>query len=263
MKRLGSLIGAYLLTALLIACGGGSNGFSLTTAPASIARQIAAQRSFSAGSNLYVANLVGDTVTVYAPGSGAVLRTISHGVNEPEVLAFDGSGDLYVANDSYRYPRNRGGSVTVYAPGKTRARLKIGPTQGVNVPKALAFDGSGNLYVANGGGNTVTAYAPGSGTVLRTISQGVNVPAGLAFDGSGNLYVANGGANTVTVYAPGSGTILRTISQDVNGPRSLVFDGSGNLYVANRVGNTVTVYAPGSGAVLRTISQSVYDPGAL
>jgi hypothetical protein len=45
-----------------------------------------------------VANYGGATVTVYAPGSKSVLRTISKGVRSPYVVAFDNSGDLYVAN---------------------------------------------------------------------------------------------------------------------------------------------------------------------
>jgi DNA-binding beta-propeller fold protein YncE len=85
------------------------------------------------------------------------------------------------------------------------------------------FDGSGNLYVANAGDNDVTVYAPGSTSVLRTISQGVSVPDALGFDGSGNLYVVNYKRRTVTVYAPGKTSVLRTISQGLVNPRALAF----------------------------------------
>lgn len=104
--------------------------------------------------------------------------------------------------------------MTVYAPGTTSVLRAI--SQGLNNPDSLAFDRSGNLYVANRGGNsgsggdTVTVYAPGSTSVLRTISQGLNGPVALAFDRTGNLYVAN--YSNVTVYAPGSTSVLRTIS---------------------------------------------------
>jgi hypothetical protein len=101
-----------------------------------------------------------------------------------------------------------------------------------------------NLYVVNNGNATVTGYAPGSGSVLRTISQGINGPFQLAFDAHGNLYVANGSANTVTVYAPGKIKLKRTISQGVGEPAALAFDGAGDLYVANYDNGTVTVYAP-------------------
>ena len=40
-------------------------------------------------------------------------------------------------------------------------------------PRASA---GANLYVANGSGSTVTLYASGSTSLLRTISQGVKVP---------------------------------------------------------------------------------------
>ena len=93
-------------------------------------------------------------------------------------------------------------TVTVYAPGSKNVLRTI--SQGVNAPYALAFDGSGDLYVANANANTVTVYASGGGTVLRTISKGVKYPDALAFDSYGNLYVANASGYTVTVYAPGS-----------------------------------------------------------
>ena len=62
---------------------------------------------------------------------------------------------------------------------------------------ALAFDGSGNLYAANYGTNTVSKFAPGSTTPSATLT-GLDGPWALAFDGSGNLYVANAGNGTVS-----------------------------------------------------------------
>jgi hypothetical protein len=170
----------------------------LTGALQSVATSSKSLRA-TVGPNLYVANYDGNSVTVYAQGSGSVLRTISHGVYHPLALAFDGTLNLYVVN----VPASSGyyGDVTVYARGSKKVLRTI--SQGVNGPDALAFDGSGNLYVASSGGNTVTVYAPGSKKVLRTISEGVGFPDALAFDGSGNLYVANANNDTVTVYAPG------------------------------------------------------------
>ncbi len=69
------------------------------------------------------------------------------------------------------------------------------------LPDALAFDSSGNLYVANDG-NTVSEFAPGSTTASATYSAGVSEPDALAFDSSGNLYVANSGNSTVSEFSP-------------------------------------------------------------
>ena len=48
-------------------------------------------------------------MTVYAPGSTSVRRTLRQGVNKPTALAFDDRGRLYVANAWAN-------TVTVYAP---------------------------------------------------------------------------------------------------------------------------------------------------
>src|SRR5579862_3555261 len=217
----------------------------------------------SPGRHLHVANASNSTVTEYE--GAQFLRTIPPGLN-PRALAFDASGNLYVANNPHS--DGEGNTVTVYAPGSTTAMQTI--SQGLFDPTAIAVDASGNLYVANRGAWTVTVYAPGSTSVLRTISysDGISYPVALAFDGAGNLYVANqyeepDGSVSVTVYAPGGTSPLRKISQGMDRPQALAFDNSGNLYVANLAGNTITVYAPGSTSVLRTISQGVYHPAGL
>ena len=89
-----------------------------------------------------------------------------------------------------------------------------------------------NLYVASSRNSTVTLYALGSKSVIRTISQGLAAPANLAVDGSGNLFVANRVGDTITIYARGSNQLLRTISEGISSPNGLAFDRSGNLYVA-------------------------------
>ena len=75
-----------------------------------------------------------------------------------------------------------------FAPGSTTPTATL---TGLTHPDALAFDSSGNLYVANcSGSNTVSEFAPGSTTPTATLT-GLNDPEALAFDSSGNLYVAN------------------------------------------------------------------------
>jgi DNA-binding beta-propeller fold protein YncE len=59
----------------------------------------------------------------------------------------------------------------------------------------VAFDGN-NIWVANGGGSTVTKLLASSGAVVGTYSVG-QVPDGVAFDGT-NIWVANEGSASVT-----------------------------------------------------------------
>ncbi len=257
MKYLAGIVGTYLTLALLAACGQGASVPLLST-PRSVAiplaqataRVTSASVHAAAGPNLYVANFAGK-VTIYAPGSESVLRTIVRGVNSPYALAFDTSRNLLVGDIGPHLVR-------VYAPGGERPLRTI--SHRVVDPQALALDSSGNLYVSNFCcNNTITVYAAGSAQLSRRISQGINEPGELAFDGPGNLYVPNLGNSTVTVYAPGTNNVLRTITQGVNHPTALAFDASGNLYIANIGNDTVTVYARGS-TLLRTISRGVSPP---
>jgi sugar lactone lactonase YvrE len=132
----------------------------------------------------------------------------------------------------------------------------LGPfASGLNLPSGLAFDSSGNLFVANSGNNTISEITPGG--MVSTFASGLNDPRGLAFDASGNLYVANNGANTISRIT--SGGIVSTFSgpaPDYANPIGLAFDASGNLYVSSFVfdriakitpGGTISIFGPGLG----------------
>lgn len=266
---------------------------ALTPGPAA-ARPLAQRKPFT---NLYVANA--SSVSVYRRGSGAVVRRIS-GV-KPASLAFDSTGNLYVASDS-----RSGSSVLVYHPGATVSLRKI--TQNVRFPRTLAIDRSDHLYVANSY-FSVGVYAKGSGTLLRkldtffpisiafdaadnvdvgtssgpyggnnsevlvfahdssrmlgTVTTGVSDPQSLAFDAGGALYVADTNRNVVGVYPRGATVPLRKITSGVRAPTALGFDPAGNLYVANNTASTVTVYAPGKSKPSRTISSGISGPTTL
>ena len=66
----------------------------------------------------------------------------------------------------------------------------------------MAFDGSGNLFVANSNGTTVSKFAPGATTASATLT-GLTTPSALAFDGSGNLFVANFNGSAVSKFRAG------------------------------------------------------------
>jgi len=83
----------------------------------------------------------------------------------------------------------------------------------------MAFDGSGNLYVANfanGSGTTVSKFAAASLAALTSGSlapaatlTGLSGPIPLTFDSAGNLYVGNYGASTVIVWDRGTWVSLK------------------------------------------------------
>jgi sugar lactone lactonase YvrE len=48
--------------------------------------------------NVYAANFLGNTITVYGTQGTKPIRTITDGVSNPEVMLFDSKGDLFVTN---------------------------------------------------------------------------------------------------------------------------------------------------------------------
>lgn len=112
-----------------------------------------------------------------------------------------------------------GGSVSTFATG-------LGSPGG---PEGLAFDSSGNLYVANNHDNSLAKVTPGG--VVSTFGSYVYQPVGLAFDGAGNLYVTSDGPGNIYKVSPtGSSTELFTSGLDH--PKAVAFF-AGELYVAN------------------------------
>ena len=73
--------------------------------------------------------------------AGAVSTFVSSGLDDPDGLAFDAAGNLYVANDG----NNTISKVTPAGAVSTFV------SSGLDDPDGLAFDAAGNLYVANDG----------------------------------------------------------------------------------------------------------------
>ncbi|HET7814636.1 MAG TPA: hypothetical protein VFL13_09715 [Candidatus Baltobacteraceae bacterium] len=187
-----------------------------------------------ASGELLVVNEGSNSVTVYAPGANgdaAPIRTIagpSTQLSFPQGIAIDSSGLVYVANGG------GSGGVNVYdagasgdaAPVRTIPPAFAAPA--FTFSSAVAFDKSGNLYVAgtaSGIRGFLAIYAPGSNTPSAQIAgtnTGLDAPDGVALDAAGNAYVTNNSCFPchVLVFAPGSNgnaAPARTISGDATG----------------------------------------------
>jgi hypothetical protein len=129
-----------------------------------------------------------------------------------------------------------------------------GALTGLSGAAGLAFDPTGELFVANSGGASVEEFAAGSnGNVapVRTITgpaTGLNVPYGVTLDGVGDIYVADEVTNAIRVYAPtarGNAPPMRTIAGPDTGlsaPWGVTID-VGHLWVSNYGNNSLTEYA--------------------
>jgi len=74
-----------------------------------------------------------------------------------------------------------------------------------NLPRGVAVDGSGNIYVADVGNNRIQVFNS-AGThqlsfgTLGSADGQFNSPIGVAVDGSGNIYVSDTGNHRIQVF---------------------------------------------------------------
>ena len=151
-------------------------------------------------------------------GGGSGVATNGTGTaatfNAPSGVAADLYGNLYIAdkaNNLIRKIVTATGVVTTLAGTTTAGHADgTGVAATFNGPSGLALDGFGNLYVSDGGNNTIrkivlstaevttvagsttAGHAEGTGTAAR-----FSAPAGLAFDGTGNLFIADQSNNLI------------------------------------------------------------------
>lgn len=194
---------------------------------AKIADHIQSPVSMAIGKDeLYVADLYANAVSIYNVAHGGIyVGSLTDDISRPIAVAADDSGDVAVVN-SREEKGNLVGVVTVYPLGSLFPYVI---RKGMDEPKAVAFDKSRNLYVANLGDDTVKVYAPGGDTIVKSVSDGVSLPTALAFHGS-LLLVANTGGNNVTGYSPNSRDLILVVPTGDLAPNALAIGGN-RMYI--------------------------------
>lgn len=255
--------------------------------------------SFDSAGNLWVVDRGYNRVLMFKPpfknGMAASLvigqadfthsyvATTQTGLNYPWGLAFDESGNLWVAD----YRNNR--TLMFKPPFATgmAASLVIGQpdfisgsshiTQaGLNGTGAVGFDALGDLWVADTGNNRVLMFKPpfATGKAASFVVGQVDFthrsfglsnsqlygPSGLAFDASSNLWVVDGDNSRVLMFKPpfsngmAAGLVIGQ-SNFVSGsyattqtglffPFGVAFDSFGNLWISDAANERVLRYTP-------------------
>src|SRR6202000_1639439 len=140
------------------------------------------------------------TAYVYGTGLGPQVSfspgtqtTLGGGFTQPQGIAVDGSGNVFVA-DTTLVKEIPVGCVSTGCVAALASRFSFTNLAG------LAVDGSGNVFVADYGANKVYEILAGGGyTTVNALGAGFsfNTPTGVAVDGSGNVFVADDGNNAV------------------------------------------------------------------
>ena len=187
---------------------------------------------FDSSGNMWVGAEDGQVIVEYTPAQFAasgnptphiILNSVG-GFSSPSHLRFDGAGNLWVVDEGV-FPNGNGGAGEVFKYSHAQITLlsagtnHIDPVFGVSINafehlETIAFDGGGNLWVADEDGNTIYKFSAGDlggsgldqdltpAVVLTATARGgscnmtIDAPYGLAFDNGGNLFVANAGSGS-------------------------------------------------------------------
>lgn len=189
-----------------------------------------------------------------------------HALCLPQDLAFDGKGNLYIAdlsNNRIRKVDSSGNMTTVAGDGSSGFSGDGGPAVDASIsPFGVALDAAGNMYIGDAGNSRIRKV--GTGGIINTIAGDGNCtfdgdgPAllhsicdagSLALDSAGNVYIVDGNrrvrmvdprGNLITIA--GNGTIFDSgnggpaTQQPVYIPYSVTTDPAGNVYTMDCYG---------------------------
>jgi uncharacterized protein (TIGR03437 family) len=187
---------------------------------------------------------------------------VSAELGGPAALAVDSTGAVYIVDGNRVRRVGANGIITAFAgTGTAGYNGDGGPALNAefNSPSAIAFDNSGNLYIADTGNNVIREVTTDgniktfAGTGMKTyggddgppLQASFNAPAGVAVDSSGDVYIADTGNNLIREVIASSGLIQRiagvttttggnstkAIDATLYGPTFLALDSAGNLYL--------------------------------
>ncbi|MGB6942298.1 MAG: IPT/TIG domain-containing protein [Bryobacteraceae bacterium] len=206
--------------------------------------------------------------------SGNGGQALAAGLIQPEGIAVDRAGNVYVADAADNRVRKIGADGSIQTVAGTGVAGFAGDGGAASAalldqPYGLALDAAGNLYIADlgngrvrkvGTDGSIQTVAGGGALPAASTGQGgpatsaqLSQPRNVALDAAGSLYISDFGANQVyqvtsngiltllagTGTAGFSGVGTSALLAELNAPAGLAVDQTGALYVADSGNNRV------------------------
>jgi hypothetical protein len=162
--------------------------------------------------------------------SPAVQSSLGGGFSQPDGVATDSSGNIYVADQANNAVKKIPSGCSISSCVTT-----IGG--GFSSPYGIAVDGAGNVWVADNGNNAVKKVPSGCtlSSCVITVGGAIGSPAGLAVDGLGNIFVTD--SSDAIVFEIPQGCAASSCTVSLGGGFGTLYgiavDGNGNVFVAD------------------------------
>jgi uncharacterized protein (TIGR03437 family) len=188
-------------------------------------------------------------------------------LNDPQGVAVDSAGNLYIADTGNNRMRKVSNGVITSVAGGAAPVGDNGPATSAQFdqPQGVAVDSAGNLYIADSANSRIRKVSNGvittvagngtpgfSGDNGQATSAQLSYPGGVAVDSAGSLYIADPGnqrirkvSNGVITTVAGNGALGyngdngQATSAQLNYPGGVAVDSAGNLYIADNGNNRI------------------------
>lgn len=216
------------------------------------------------------ATLAGNGTQGFAGDGGPAVNSLVGAISG---IALDPAGNVFFADGSRIREITLDGKIQTVAGTGTSGYdgdNKPAVSAQLNVPTALAFDSSNNLYIADGfnyrvrkvSGGTITTIA-GNGSIGQPVNgpalaTPIGVPHAVAIDGAGSVFVADVSFSAILKIGT-DGTLAQVAGTQTFGyadgpanttylsnPLGLALDGSGNIFIADTGSNRIRLLNNGS-----------------
>jgi uncharacterized protein (TIGR03437 family) len=230
----------------------------------------------------------GTTLTVAGNGTagfnGDSRPAVSAQLQAPGQAAVDGAGNLYIAdsgNNRIRKVAPSGVISTIAGSGSPGFSGDGGQATSaqLNLPRGVAADAAGNLYIADTANNRVRRVEPGGRitSVAGGETSPLSLPLAVMVGADQNIYIADTGNQRIAMLTPAGdfSTIAGTgaagfagdggdsLAAQFNNPSALAMDTVGAIYVADLANNRIRKLTPVTGGNAIAPASLLAAPGVL
>jgi tripartite motif-containing protein 71 len=204
-------------------------------------------RDMAAGPDGYLYVADGSHVAVELSSAGTYVTTFGTtelGSDDTDAVVV-GANRAYLLDDSapkvLAYTISGTGAAKTFSASATFGGAVLG-----TIPKGIALDGTGNVYVADSANGRIVEFNSAGVTQAAVTLVSSGVPAGIAVDGAGYLYATDSHNNEVQMFNASGAAVTQfgsaVLSSASGIDMGIALDASGNLFVSSSAANQVVEF---------------------